>query len=151
MSIYISQWLKFAPLEAIEFSQYKLHIAQWIVPYFKEQVLTIEQLSVQDLEQYFLFLRKADNPQMASTRQLISTSHHILLMAFSHAVNCGWIEQNPLTSINPETGKGEILFADFILKWLTVVKYQVQDTTYAGYRTNVVKELSHISVRKATR
>lgn len=139
--IYISQWLKFAPLEAIEFSQYKLHIAQWIVPYFKEQVLTIEQLSVQDLEQYFLFLRKADNPQMASTRQLISTSHHILLMAFSHAVNCGWIEQNPLTSINPETGKGEILFADFILKWLTVVKYQVQDTTYAGYRTNVVKRI----------
>lgn len=139
--IFMNEWIKYAPLEAAEFAQYKQHIAQWIVPYFKEHVRSISELSVRELEEYFTSLRKANTTMFSGTQHLLSTSHHILLIAFNHAVNSGWIEQNPLASINPETGKGEILFADFILKWLAVVKYQVQITTYAGYRSNVEKRI----------
>lgn len=138
---YLLDWIQYAPLEPAEFAQYKHHITQWILPYFKENVVSIGEVTIQCLEQFFSSLKKADNPQVAGTRRLISTSHHILYLAFSHAVNCEWIAQNPLNSINPETGRGEILFADFILKWLAVVKYQVQDTTYAGYRSNVEKRI----------
>ena len=50
-----------------------------------------------------------------------------------YAVKSGWIESNPADKLNPSTGDIEILFCDFILEWLEMMKSSVDLNTYAGY------------------
>ena len=37
---------------------------------------------------------------------------------------------------------GSILFADYMLKWLSIIKNSVEEVTYAGYETNIKKRIA---------
>lgn len=140
--VFIADWLEYAPLEADVYAQFKNHATTYIIPYFAAHSVTIGNLTGCDLEQYFLHLRgKQQLTQSGMLKNLFSTSLYLIQISLQHAVESQWIEVNVANDINPDTGRCEILFADFILDWLAIIKRKVDITTYAGYESNVVKRI----------
>lgn len=139
---FIADWLTYASLEADVYAEYKNHIENYITPYFSNTDISIGTLTAKDLETYFTDLKKKRKVTKAGTvKHLVKTSHYIIQSALDHAVQSEWISHNVAYDIDPETGQAEILFADFILDWLTIIQYKVQITTYAGYASNVIKRI----------
>lgn len=139
---FISDWVTYAPLDPDVFAEYKDHIDTYIVPYFTGHSISIGSLTAKDLELYFADLKKKHKiTQTGTIKHLARTSHYIIQIALDHAIQAKWIEHNVANDIDPSTGQMEILFADFILNWLSVIQYKVQITTYAGYAGNVNKRI----------
>ena len=64
--------------------------------------------------------------------------HEVTTISLDYAVEFGWIDSNPAKDINPATDEVSILFTDFMLEWLEMMKSCVEKTTYASY-SNTVK------------
>ena len=106
----------------------------YIVPYFDTVKRSISSITVNDLDTFYKNLQKnASIPTSESLKTTISLSHTIIKNGLLYAVKSGWIESNPADKLNPSTGDIEILFCDFILEWLEMMKSSVDLNTYAGY------------------
>lgn len=136
----IKHWVKYASLETEVYAEYKEYIENYITPYFTDHTISIGGLSAKDLEAFFNELIKK-RKKAGSMKYLLKTTHRIILSALDYAVQSKWIAHNVADDIDPNTGQAEILFADFILEWLAIIKYKVQITTYAGYESNVKKRI----------
>ncbi len=59
-----------------------------------------------------------------------------------------WIDTNPAKDINPATDEVAILFTDFMLEWLEMMKSCVEETTFASYTLNGEKTHRTLLLRK---
>ena len=73
-----------------------------------------------------------------ATKMVILQLHKVITISLDYAVELGWIDSNPAKDINPATDEVSILFTDFMLEWLEMMKSCVETTTYASY-SNIVK------------
>lgn len=82
-----------------------------------------------DIESYYNYERTEHHASKVVILQL----HEITKISLDYAVTLGWIEDNPADSINPATNEVSILFTDFMLEWLEMMKQCVEETTMASY------------------
>lgn len=54
-----------------------------------------------------------------------------------YAVELTWLKENPVAHINPCADEAPILFTDFILEWLEMMKSSVELTTYSSYANSI--------------
>ncbi|WP_313756296.1 phage integrase SAM-like domain-containing protein [Tissierella sp.] len=67
--------------------------------------------------------------------------HEVITIALDYAVELEWIDSNPTKDINPATDEVSILFTDFMLEWLEMMKSCVEKTTLASYNSTVKKRI----------
>ena len=133
-STFLSDWIELANFSPDTYADYYMCLNTYIVPYFDTVKRSITSITVNDLDTFYKDLQKnASIPTSESLKTTISLSHTIIKNGLLYAVKSGWIESNPADKLNPSTGDIEILFCDFILEWLEMMKSSVDLNTYAGY------------------
>jgi site-specific recombinase XerD len=133
-STFLSDWIELANFSPDTYADYYMCLNTYIVPYFDTVERSISSITVNDLDTFYKELQKnASIPTSESLKATISLCHTIIKNGLLYAVKARWIESNPADKLNPSTGEVEILFSDFILDWLEMIKSSVDFNTYAGY------------------
>ena len=58
-----------------------------------------------------------------------------------NAVDSNWLKANPLKTVDPCLDNSPVLFTDFLMDWLKMMKSRVEITTYAGYTGSITKRI----------
>ena len=53
--------------------------------------------------------------------------------ALQYAVDSNWLKTNPVKTVDPCLDNSPVLFNDFLMDWLKMMKSRVAITTYANY------------------
>lgn len=136
---FLLKWLKdkSTAMSAKDYDGYAYAVKGNIIPYFKQNPITLPQLTPKEMERFFQYERTNDD---ASPDELIFY-HEILTACLGYAVELRWISVNPAEAANPCCDQAPILFADFIREWLEMMRSKVGETTYAAYAMNVEKSI----------
>ena len=136
---FLLKWLKdkSAAMSAKDYAGYAYAVKGNIIPYFKQNPITLPQLTPKEMERFFQHERTNDD---ATPDELIFY-HEILTACLGYAVELRWISVNPAEATNPCCDQAPILFADFIREWLEMMRSKVGETTYAAYAMNVEKSI----------
>ena len=138
---FLDKWLKdhlnLKTLEAETYALYSYNVRMYLTPYFQKKTSRICDLRTTDIESYYNYERTEHHASKVVILQL----HEIIKISLDYAVTLGWIEDNPADSINPATNEVSILFTDFMLEWLEMMKQCVEETTMASYTCSVKKRI----------
>lgn len=135
---YLEDWLDYADYGVNLYSEFSLCIKNYITPFFKNTPKTISEIKLPDLECFFRYLRKDITITEEITRKkLIENCYSLIKNGLDYAVSKEWLSENPITRIDPYSGHVNVLFADFILDWLEMMKSSIDITTYAGYSSAI--------------
>lgn len=133
---YLEDWIDYANYSVNTYAEYSLCIKNYIGPFFQNE--TISKIELTNLESFFRYLRKDITVVEESARQkLIENCYSLLKNSIDYAVSKGWLSENPIVNIDPFSGHVNILFADYILDWLEMMKSSIDITTYAGYSASI--------------
>lgn len=136
VSDYLEDWIDYANYNELLYADYLLCIRNYITPTFKE--VTVAGISQEQLKDFFRYLRN-DIPVTndVSRKNIIESCYAIFKNSLDYAVSKGWKQENPAVNIDPFSEHSDVLFADYILGWLEMIKYSVDITTYAGYSSAI--------------
>lgn len=128
---YLSDWLKVVinKVDAEIYAIYSYNIKNAIIPYFRNTTLKVSELKPVDIEAYFQYEKKEKN----TSKSTVLKYHEAINDALQHAVEQKLIQDNPAEKVNPFSSDVQILFTDFLLEWLEMMKNCVEFTTYAAY------------------
>ncbi len=132
---FIENWLKDEAknLDAETYALYSHNVRLFIGQYFKSLDLQLCELKTSTLESYY----NNEKAKNHATKKTILQLHEIITLSLDYAVTLGWIESNPAKGINPATNEVSILFTDFMLEWLEMMKSRVAETTYSSYNSGI--------------
>ncbi len=132
---FLSKWLKdnAAAMTPNYFATVSYDTMATIIPYFEKYPIRLLELSAKEIENFYRYERKNNE---ANPQDLLQY-HDAVKSALGYAVEIGWLNRNPAEQINPCTDEAPILFTDFILEWLEMMKNKVELTTYAAYASGI--------------
>lgn len=140
---FLTDWLELSDLSPNNFAEYTYILNTYIVPYFDNTEISIASVSTKDLELFYQTLKQeAHIPTGNTLENILEACHFIIKGGLAYATSSGWIASNPADKIEPVSGEVEILFSDFILEWLEMMKNSVDITTYAGYASGIKKKIA---------
>ena len=133
--VFLNKWLKenafsFSPST---YAEYAYDVRSQIEPFFEKHPIGLLKMSGRDLEAFYRYERQEHE---ASSQELLQY-HEIIVAAFQYAVELTWLKENPVAHINPCADEAPILFTDFILEWLEMMKSSVELTTYSSYANSI--------------
>ena len=133
--VFLNKWLKenafsFSPST---YAEYAYDVRSQIEPFFEKHPIGLLKMSGRDLEAFYRYERQEHE---ASSQELLQY-HEIIVAAFQYAVELTWLKENPVAHINPCADEAPILFTDFILEWLEMMKNSVELTTYSSYANSI--------------
>jgi len=136
---FLSKWLKdcMKSIDAETYALYSYNIKTFIEPYFIKANVRICDMNTTNIESYYRY-EKSENHV---TKMTILQLHEIIKLSLDYAVSLEWIDNNPAKDINPATNEVTILFTDFMLEWLEMMKQCVELTTFATYNTIVANRI----------
>ena len=76
--------------------------------------------------------------QEATVQQLLDW-HRELTDALQHAVDSNWLKANSVKTVDPCLDNSPVLFNDFLMDWLKMMKSRVAITTYANYEIVITR------------
>lgn len=128
---FLTKWLQdvMCKVDAETYAQYSYDTKNCIIPYFKNTAIRVSEIKTRDIESYYEH-EKTENGASNST---LLKYHEAIKEALQYAVELELIEDNPADKVNPTSGEVQILFTDFLLEWLEMMKNSVEMTTYASY------------------
>ena len=88
-----------------------------------------------DLETFFRYERQQEE---ASVQQLLDW-HRKLTDALQYAVDSNWLKANPVKTVDPCLDNSPVLFNDFLMDWLKMMKSRVAIMTYANYEIVITR------------
>lgn len=132
---FLDNWLKDSAkdLDAETFALYSHNARLFIGQYFKSLDLQLCELKTSTLESYYNYEKTKNH----STKKTILQLHEIITVSLDYAVELGWIESNPAKGINPATNEVSVLFTDFMLEWLEMMRPNIAETTYSSYNSGI--------------
>ena len=107
------------------------------MPYFEKKQLSLKALAPRDLETFFRYERQKEE---AKVQQHLDW-HKELSDAFQYAVSNNWLKVSPIKEVDPCLDNSPVLFTDFLMDWLKMMKSRVEITTYAGYTSSITKRI----------
>lgn len=128
---FLSKWLKdvINKVDAETYALYSYDVKNCIIPYFKNTAIRLSEMKPRDIESYYQY-EKTENSVSNST---LLQYHEAIKEALQYAVELELIRDNPADRVNPTSGEAQILFTDFLLEWLEMMKNSVEMTTFASY------------------
>ena len=135
-SDFLVKWLKdrASTLDSNTYAEYAYEIKKTIIPYFQKHPVCLLKLTTKELEAFF----HSENQQNGAATNDLLLYHEIIVAVFQYAVELQWIEENCALQVNPCADEVPILFTDFLLEWLEMMKSCVELTTYSSY-SNAIK------------
>lgn len=132
---FIENWLKDSAkdLDSETYALYSHNVRLYIGPHFKSLATQVCEIKTSTLESYYNY-EKAKNH---ATKKTILQLHEIITLSLDYAVELGWLENNPAKGINPATNEVSVLFTNFMLEWLEMMKSRVAETTYSSYSSGI--------------
>ena len=137
MPEYLTRWLRESVmnLSPDTYGRYAYDMGRVIIPYFKRKRLSLKALTPRDLEMFFRYERQQEE---ATVQQLLDW-HRELTDALQYAVDSNWLKANPVKTVDPCLDNSPVLFNDFLMDWLKMMKSRVAITTYANYEIVITR------------
>ena len=134
---YLTRWLRESVmnLSPDTYGRYAYDMGRVIIPYFERKRLSLKALSPRDLETFFRYERQQEE---ASVQQLLDW-HKELTDALQYAVANNWLKVSPIKEVDPCLDNSPVLFNDFLMDWLKMMKSRVAITTYANYEIVITR------------
>ena len=134
---YLTRWLRESVmnLSPDTYGRYAYDMGRVIIPYFERKRLSLKALSPRDLETFFRYERQQEE---ASVQQLLDW-HKELTDALQYAVDNNWLKVSPIKEVDPCLDNSPVLFNDFLMDWLKMMKSRVAITTYANYEIVITR------------
>ena len=128
---YLTRWLRESVmnLSPDTYGRYAYDMGRVIIPYFERKRLSLKALTPRDLETFFRYERQQEE---ATVQQLLDW-HKELTDALQYAVANNWLKVSPIKEVDPCLDNSPVLFNDFLMDWLKMMKSRVAITTYANY------------------
>ena len=128
---FLTMWLTgvINKADAETYAHYAYDTRTFIIPYFKNTAVTVGQIMPGDIEGYYQYERTENRTLKTALLQY----HEAIKNALGYAVELALLEDNPAEQVNPISAEAKILFTDFLLEWLEMMKHNVEMTTYASY------------------
>ncbi|SDZ32403.1 Site-specific recombinase XerD [Proteiniborus ethanoligenes] len=132
---FLDNWLKDEAknLDAETFALYSHNVRLFIGPHFKSLATQVCEIKTSTLESYYNYEKTKNHASKKTILQL----HEIITLSLDYAVELGWIESNPAKGINPATNEVSVLFTDFMLEWLEMMKSRIAEATFASYSSTI--------------
>ncbi len=136
VSAFLEKWLKdkASVLGSTRYAQYAYNVKVNIAPYFEQKEIKLPNCTPDTLKDFFAYERTENRVSV----QNVLDWHETLMVAFAYGVELGWLTSNPVELVNPCEDNSQILFADFLVEWLEIMRTSVTITTYSGY-TKAIK------------
>ena len=80
-----------------------------------------------------------ERQQEEATVQQLLDWHRELTDALQYAVDSNWLKANPVKTVAPCLDNSPVLFNDFLMDWLKMMKSRVAITTYANYEIVITR------------
>ena len=127
---YLTRWLRESVmnLSPDTYGRYAYDMGRVIIPYFERKRLSLKALTPRDLETFFRYERQQEE---ATVQQLLDW-HKELTDALQYAVANNWLKVSPIKEVDPCLDNSPVLFNDFLMDWLKMMKSRVAITTYAN-------------------
>ena len=134
---YLTRWLRESVmnLSPDTYGRYAYDMGRVIIPYFERKRLSLRALTPRDLETFFRYERQQEE---ATVQQLLDW-HRELTDALQYAVDSNWLKANPGKTVDPCLDNSPVLFNDFLMDWLKMMKSRVAITTYANYEIVITR------------
>lgn len=131
----LDNWLKDSAkdLDAETFALYSHNVRLFIGPHFRSLATQVCEIKTSTIESYYNH-EKAKNH---ATKKTILQLHEIITLSLDYVVELGWIDSNPAKGINPATNEVSVLFTDFMLEWLEMMRPNIAETTYSSYNSGI--------------
>ncbi|MGS0763629.1 tyrosine-type recombinase/integrase [Syntrophomonas curvata] len=128
---FLTKWLQdvIGKVDADTYALYLYDTKNFIIPYFKNTPITVAKIKTEDIEGYYQYERTENR----TLNNALLQYHEVIKEALAYAVELELIRDNPADKVNPISGEVQILFTDFLLEWLEMIKHNVEMTTYASY------------------
>lgn len=135
---FINKWMhdRASSIPPALYAGYAYSLSANIQPYFLTNRIKLTELTSNELERFYCYEQEENG---AGIKQL-KLYHAIFTSALDYAIELKWLKENPATKVNPCTYE-TILFTDFLIDWLDVVRSKIAVTTYASYVSNVEKSI----------
>ena len=136
---FLQRWLKDRAtlMNPDLYAGHAYNIKTTIGVYFDAHPISLQNLSATDVENFYEHERMENK---ASTKSLLKL-HETVITSLSHAVEQGWISDNPAERVNPCVKDSQILFTAFLQSWLKMMKTTVKLTTYSSYAQAINKTI----------
>ena len=136
---YLTRWLRESVmnLSPDTYGRYAYDMGRVIIPYFERKRLSLKALTPRDLETFFRYERQQEE---ATVQQLLDW-HRELTDALQYAVDSNWLKTNPVKTVDPCLDNSPVLFNDFLMDWLKMMKSRVAITTYANYEIVITRRI----------
>ena len=134
---YLTRWLRESVmnLSPDTYGRYAYDMGRVIIPYFERKRLSLKALTPRDLETFFRYERQQEE---ATVQQLLDW-HRELTDALQYAVDSNGLKANPVKTVDPCLDNSPVLFNDFLMDWLKMMKSRVAITTYANYEIVITR------------
>ena len=134
---YLTRWLRESVmnLSPDTYGRYAYDMGRVIIPYFERKRLSLKALTPRDLETFFRYERQQEE---ATVQQLLDW-HRELTDALQYAVANNWLKVSPIKEVDPCLDNSPVLFNDFLMDWLKMMKSRVAITTYANYEIVITR------------
>ncbi len=134
---YLTRWLRESVmnLSPDTYGRYAYDMGRGIIPYFERKRLSLKALTPRDLETFFRYERQQEE---ATVQQLLDW-HKELTDALQYAVANNWLKVSPIKEVDPCLDNSPVLFNDFLMDWLKMMKSRVAITTYANYEIVITR------------
>ena len=135
---FIDKWMqdRASSIPPALYAGYAYSLSANIQPYFLTNRVKLTEVTPNELERFYCYEQEENG---AGIKQL-KLYHAIFTSALDYAIELKWLKENPATKVNPCTYE-TILFTDFLIDWLDVVRSRIAVTTYASYVSNVEKSI----------
>lgn len=132
---FLERWLieKARNYDTETYGIYAYNVKSFLLPYFEKSKVCICDLRMRDIESYYRYEKAANHVSNTVIMQL----HEIIQKSLDYATILKLVDSNPANDINPATNEVSVLFTDFILEWLEMMKNCVELTTYASYSSMI--------------
>ncbi len=139
LSSFLDKWLKdkanlFGPTR---YAQYAYNAKSSISPYFDQEKIKLLDCTPEVLKLYFSHERTENRVGV----QTLLERHETLISAFAYGVELGWLTSNPAEKVNPCEDESKIIFTDFIVEWLEIMRTSLAVTTYSGYKKTIKNQI----------
>lgn len=137
-AVFVDKWMhdRASSIPPALYAGYAYSLSANIQPYFLTNRIKLTELTSNELERFYCYEQEENG---AGIKQL-KLYHAIFTSVLEYAIELKWREENPAIKVSPCTYE-TILFTDFLIDWLDVVRSKIAVTTYASYVSNVEKSI----------
>lgn len=136
---FLQQWLSNTAIKDLDddtYATYAHNMRVYITQYFSDLGVSLSAVKTSTLEAYYNHLKRD-----GATKKTILQIHEMITASLDYAVSEGLIASNPAKGINPATNEVSVLFTDFLLEWLEMMKPGIAATTYSSYSCNIKESI----------